>query len=99
MQLVLESLDGGPEILRLVGVQVGEQAQAQGEGGDPQRRTVVQTALQVAASGPLALGHSPEARDVVTGRGVEHGRRGVEGHAASLAVASDRSQGVAPPRG
>ena len=99
MQLVLQALDGDPEILRLVGVQVGEQAQAQGEGGDPQRRTVVQTALQVAASGPLPLGHSAEARDVVTGRGVEHGRRGVEGHAASLAMASDRSQGVAPPRG
>jgi hypothetical protein len=40
-------------------MQVGEQAQAQGEGGHAQRRTVVQTALQVAASGPLALGHSP----------------------------------------
>ena len=99
MQLVLKALDGSPGDPRLVGVQVGEQAQAQGEGGDPQRRTVVQTTLQVAASGPLALGHSPEARDVVTGRGVEHGRRGVEGHAASLAVAYGRSQGVAPPRG
>ena len=101
---MLQFLDRCLELLLVVGVPVPQQAQPQRERGDPQRRTVVQPALQVAAGRPLPLRGLPQARAVVReggldlggDRGAEHDRRGVEGHGASLAPAPGRTQRVAP---